>query len=193
MRRALVLVALAACTDYAQLSLKNAPGNVDLGQPLPHENGDPARIEAPADPGSDNVAAIAAPYILGGLGRYSSPSGSGEVGLELRFERASNALLQARNWSLTAGMAFVQWGDNRYAAPGAFYGEFGYRFIAGDTLPIEIAGGPLLYVDDSSAGAQLTFRMLGIMMLRSRYVANTGYEVMGGIEIPIPFFFGWSK
>jgi hypothetical protein len=158
-----------------------------------HENGDPARYEPPADPGFSTIAAVLAPYILGGAGRYMSHEPTGEVGFEVHVERADHARLQDNNWSITTGMAFAQWSQGvRTVVPGAFYAELGYRHIFANGIPIDVALGPLLYVDDSAAGAQATLRFY-VFMLRTRYVANTGAELFGGVEIPIPFFFESSK
>jgi hypothetical protein len=191
----LAVVALGACDTYAHRSLLNAPGNVDLSQPLPRENGDPKRIELPEEPGSETIALVAAPYIVGGTGRYNSNQGSGEVGLELHVERTQSdgrSLLAPENWSVTAGLAFAQWGSgHRTVAPGAFYAELGYRFFA-SYWPIEVGLGPALYVDDTDAGGQLSVRCM-IAMVRARYLAKSGGEVLFGIEVPVPFFFSWSR
>jgi len=189
--RALVLAgALGACTDYAQVSLHDGPGNVDLGQPILHENGDPARYDPPTDPGAHHIALIAAPHILGGLGRHGAVN---EPGLEFRFERSDEGPMAGENWGIGAGMAFAQFGDTtRTVAPGAFYAEVSYRVLIKNALPLDVSAGPVVYVDDASLGGQLTLRFL-VFMFRSRYVANTGFEALGGLEIPIPFLFGWSK
>lgn len=190
---ALAIVALAACTEYAHVSPRNAPGNVDLAQPVAHENGDPARYEPPVSPGMRAVALLAAPYVLGGNGRYDT---AGEAGLEFRVERSDGDYMRAENWGIGAGVAFAQWGDGhtRTIAPGAFYAEASYRVLPRSLTPFtwDFAAGPLVYVDDSSVGVQATLRVL-IGMFRVRYVANTGWEVLGGAEIPIPFLFGWSR
>lgn len=197
MIRALVLVALlAACDTYAHRSTLNAPGNVDLSQPLPRENGDPKRIELAKEPGSETIALFAAPYLAGGVGRYNSGNqGSGELGLELHVERTQSdgrALLAPENWSITAGLAFAQFGTgHRTVAPGAFYAELGYRFFA-SSWPIEVGLGPALYVDDTDVGGQLSVRC-AIAMVRARYLAKSGGEVLFGIEVPVPFFFSWSR
>lgn len=196
MNRLVLAVALAACDTYAHRSMVNAPGDVDLGKPLANENGDPKRIETPAEPGSETIALIAAPYVAGGVGRYEpGHDGAGEVGLEMRVEHVASkgrALMTAENWGATAGFAIAQWGSGvRTVAPGAFYGELSYRFLA-KVWPIDIGVGPVLYVDDSSFGAQLSVRV-AVALLRTRYVANTGAEVFFGAEVPIPFFFSWSR
>ena len=193
MKRLLVL--LAACTDYAHVTLHDGPGNVDLAAPLPHENGAPDRVELPADPGTDTVTIFAAPYIVGGIGRYRPDTGgSGEVGLEFRVERYRSTLsrpLAPDAWAITAGFAFAQWGDGvRTVAPGAFYAELNYRFLA-KMWPIDVGIGPAYYVDHA-LGGQLTAR-IAIAMVRARYVANTGAELFVGAELPIPFFFGGSR
>ncbi len=192
MKYAVVLVAVTACERYAHRTTLDAPGNVDLSQPMPLENGDPKRVEQPAEPGSETLAVIAAPYFAGGAVRSG---GGAEAGLELRVEKTTSTgrrLMAPENWGITAGLAFAQWGDTmRTVAPGAFYGEVGYRFFA-SYWPIDVGIGPMLYVDDTAVGGQLTARC-AIALLRARYVANTGAELLFGVEVPIPFFFSTSR
>ena len=195
-RALLVLVVLGGCKTYAHTSMVNAPGNVDLARPIAFENGDPSRFEPGTEPGSKTLAIIPAPYIAGGVGRHRpGRDGAGEVGLEIRIEHTTSdkqALLAPENWGVTAGFAFFQWGDGvPTIAPGAFYAELSYRFIA-KVWPIDIGLGPALYVDDSSVGGQLTARC-AFAMLRTRYVANSGAELLFGIEVPVPLFFSGSR
>ncbi len=191
--KAAVLLVLAGCADSAHVSLRNAPGSIDLATPIAHENGDPARYEPPKDPGADTTVLFAIPYVVGGAGRFRPGSdGSGELGFEMRAEQSRHGLLDPEAWAITAGMAFVQWGDAvRTVAPGAFYAEVDRRWLA-KVWPIDVGVGPLLYVDDSSVGVQATLRV-AVVMIRARYVANTGAEWFVGGEIPIPFFFGQSR
>ena len=195
-RALLVLVVLGACDHYAHRATLNAPGNIDLAQPMPFENGTPHKVAMPAEPGSETIAVIAAPYIAGGVGRESpGRDGAGEFGLELRVEHVKSEgrrLMAAENWSATAGLAFLQWGDGtRTVAPGAFYAELGYRFFA-KTWPLDFGLGPALYVEGTDPGVQLSVRC-AVALLRARYVANTGAEVFFGVELPVPFFFSWSR
>ncbi len=192
----LVLGSLAACSDYAHRSTLNAPGVVDLATPPPIENGNPDTYELPGEPGSTTVAVIPAPYIAGGVGRYDvADSGAGEVGLDIRIERTRSVgreLIARENWGLTFGFAFLQWGDGvRTIAPGAFSAELDYRFLA-KVWPIDVGIGPAVYVDDTAVGGQLSVRC-AVALLRARYVANTGAEMIVGLQIPIPFFFSWSR
>lgn len=196
MRLAVIVLALAACTDYAHHSTLNAPGVVDLATPPPLENGDPDKVELPGEPGATTIAIIPAPYVGGGIGRYEpGQSGAGEVGLDIRVERTTSdgrALLAPENWGVTFGFAFAQWGDGvRTIAPGAFSAELNYRFLA-KVWPIDVGLGPAVYVDDTAVGGQLSVRC-AIALLRTRYVANTGGELIFGLQIPIPFFFSWSR
>ncbi|NVB85029.1 MAG: hypothetical protein HOV81_42070 [Kofleriaceae bacterium] len=198
MTRALVcLLALAACNDYAHRSTLNAPGTIDLSTPPAIENGDPSKIELPGEPGATTIAVIPAPYVGGGIGRFNPGNdGSGEVGMDIRVERTSNRggrnLLAAENWGVTFGFAFAQWGDGvRTVAPGAFSAELNYRFLA-SAWPIDVGMGPAVYVDDTAVGGQLSVRC-AVALLRARYVANTGGELIFGLQIPIPFFFSWSR
>lgn len=196
--RALVLAAAfcAACTDYAQRSTLNAPGMVALDTPPAIENGDPNKFEPPGEPGVTTLAIIPAPYVGGGIGRYNPGNeGTGEVGIDIRFERSvvgegRRDLLLPENWGVTFGFAFAQWGA-RTVAPGAFSAELNYRFLA-NVWPIDVGIGPAVYVDDTAIGGQLSVRC-AIALLRARYVANSGAEMIFGVQIPIPFFFSWSR
>lgn len=194
MRQLVLVLALAACTDYAHLSTLNAPGTVDLATPPAIENGDPDKVELPGEPGATTLAIIPAPYVGGGIGRgEGGQNGAGEAGLDIRIERASDgrALMVPENSGLTFGFAFLQWGGERTIAPGAFSAELDYRFLA-KVWPIDVGLGPAVYVDDTAVGAQLSVRC-AVALLRARYVANTGGELIFGLQIPIPFFFSWSR
>jgi hypothetical protein len=184
---------LAGCDDYATHSVHNAPGIVDLSTPLPHENGDPKRFEVPADPGFDTISIWTNPYILWGHGRLPASGASREAGLELHFERAEGSRLDANALGITAGVAFAQWGDNRRTdAIGAFYGELDYRFVLGESWAASVGLGPAFYAHQAEAGVQVSFRMpLGL--LHVRYMASSGIEVLGGLELPFPFFFSRSR
>lgn len=134
-------------------------------------------------------------YGMADIGRYMPDrDGSGELGLEVRVEqikRDDREVISARAWGVTAGIGLVQWGQGtRTIVPGAFYGELSYRSVK--YWPLELGVGPAYYIDDPAAGAQLTVRC-AVMMVRARYVANTGAEIFLGGEIPIPLFLSWSQ
>jgi len=195
MKLALVLLVTTGCVEYAHTAKHNAPPNIDLTQPLPHENGDPARNDHAYLPtGTTNFVLIAAPYVLGGVGRATHAGPAGETGVELRYEQTHDGPMELENWGITGGIAVSQWtAHGPTSTPGALYLEGGYRFLAVAPFPFDVSAGPLVYVDNAhSVGAQLTARWL-VFMVRTRYVANTGFELFGGAELPIPFFFGWSQ
>jgi hypothetical protein len=189
-----LLIVLTGCIDYAHTTMHSAPPNIDLATPLPHENGDPARNDHAFLPtGSTNVALIVAPYVLAGVGRAAHAGPAGETGVELRYEQTHDGPMAFENWGITGGIAISQFSNHGpTSTPGALYLEGGYRFLAVEPFPFDVSAGPLVYVDNHSVGAQLTVRW-ALFMVRSRYVANTGFELFGGAEIPIPFFFGWSQ
>ena len=191
----LVVVALVTgCMEYAHRSMVNAPGVAELATPLPHENGDPERFEPASDPGAQYLVLFAMPYIAGGRGRYSGSTGSREGGIELRFEHATEGgFVDPASFAVTAGFGFAQWGDGRRTtAPGAFYAELDYRFVAHGSIPLDVGIGPAYYVDDSATGGQITLR-IPTLFLRTRYMQQTGTEVMVGFELPFAFLFGRSR
>ena len=192
--RRLLLLALAGCEAYAARSLHNAPGVVDLGTPLPHENGDPQRFEPAGDPGRETLSIWTNPYFLWGRGRYRANDASREAGLEIHVEHAAEGLLVPTAFGFTAGFGFALWGPGRATdAVGAFYGEVDFHTLLGpDSWPIDIGLGPVLYSQQPEAGGQLSLR-LPLGLLRVRYMARSGIEVMAGFEVPIPFFFSRSR
>jgi hypothetical protein len=192
MSRVLAILALAGCNDYATHSVKNAPGVIDLGTPLPHENGDPQRFEEAAAPGFETLSIWTNPYWVWGHGRYDANGASREAGLEVHVEHADSGPLDASSFGITAGLGFAQWGSGRTTdAVGAFYAELDHR-LPGDQAFITVGLGPALYVQNREAGAQLSLR-IPLGLFRVRYMATSGIEVMAGFELPFPFFFSRSK
>jgi len=192
--RALVLaIVLAGCTTYAQTSLVNAPGNVDLSKPLPNENGDPVRFEAPADPGRKSIVMFVMPTFLGGNGRNGGSEGAFEPGLELRFESLDNDKALGKTLGVTAGVGFAQIYESRPDHFGALHAELNFRFpsIKG-VVPLDVGVGPAFYPDDPEFGAQISMRLM-LLTVRARYMERNGFELWGGYEVPIPFIFSRSK
>ena len=192
--RLLLVLALAGCEQYAARSLHNAPGIVDLGTPLPHENGDPQRFEEAGDPGRETLSIWTNPYFLWGRGRVRANDASREAGLEIHVEHATSGLLDDTALGLTAGFGFAQWGPGRVTdAVGAFYAELDFHTLLGkDSWPVDIGLGPALYTQQPEAGGQLSLR-IPLGLLRVRYMARSGIEVMAGFELPFPFYFSRSK
>ena len=190
--RTLLILALAGCEEYATHSVHNAPGVVDLHAPLPHENGDPLRFEPASDPGFETLSIWTNPYFLWGRGRERASGASREAGLEIHVEHAADSRLDMSTFGVTAGVGFAQWGPGRTTAVGAFYVELEHRFALGEAWFASVGLGPALYTQGAEAGGQLSVRVpLGL--LRVRYMARSGIEVMAGLELPIPFFFSRSK
>ena len=67
-----------------------------------------------------------------------------------------------------------------------------YRFPSWNKLPTEVGIGPVVYPSELDAGGQLTVRFT-LLAARVRYLADSGVEVWGGFQLPIPFFFGRSR
>jgi hypothetical protein len=116
--------------------------------------------------------------------------------MDIRVERTANrgggASLAAENWGVMLGVAVAPWAEGvRSVVPGAFSAELNYRFLA-SVWPIDVGIGPAVYVDDTAVGGQLSVRC-ALALLRARYVANTGGELLFGLQLPIPFFFSWSR
>ena len=188
-----VLLALTGCVDHATHSLHNAPGTTVLAVPMPHENGDPKRFEEAQDPGFETLSIWTNPYYLWGRGRLPAAGASREAGLEIHVEHANEGRLESSSFGVTAGFGFAQWGPGRTTdAVGAFYAELDHRFLLGEEFPADIGLGPVLYAQQPEAGAQLSFR-IPLGLLRVRYMATSGIEVMAGFELPFPFFFSRSK
>lgn len=194
----LLAAALAGCTQYARVHMKNAPGLTDLSQPLERENGDPERFEPAVDPGSKTLAVFMNPSLMIGAGRepVTAQDPAYEPGLELRFEHHSAAfdrkLLADRTLAVTAGVGFAQLVKGRPTVGGPLFAELNYRFPSWNKAPTDIGLGPVVYPANFDAGGQLTVRLL-IMAVRARYMADGGFEFWGGFQIPVPFFFGRSR
>ena len=186
-------LAVTACQDYATRSLRNAPGVAQLATPLAHENGDPQRFEPADSPGFESISIWTNPYYLWGRGRYTANGASREAGLELHVEHANEGFLDPTSIGVTAGFGFAQWGPGRTTdAIGALYVELDRRFALGDGWPVDLGVGPVVYRQQSEVGGELSLR-IPLAMLRVRYMATSGIEVMAGFEVPFPFFFSRSK
>lgn len=196
MKRWAIVAALASgCVEYAHTSWHNAPGNTDVRTPMPHENGDPKRYEDAADPGTQTFTVIALPSAFVGTGRFDDGHAAGEFGVELRFEyhRGSDGVPFAeRTFAITAGPPMLQTSDSRGSLLGATFVEANYRFLLGNSWPLDIGAGPALYASDREVGAQLTVR-LPILAVRGRYMQHDGFELWAGLQIPIPFLFERSQ
>lgn len=205
-RAALVALAVAAvtalggCTSYARVSMKNAPGVTDLSQPLEREDGAPQRYEPARDPGVKTLTVFATPSLMIGAGRRPLPAQKAafEPGLELRFEhhtRRAGGDREAWAWralAVTAGIGFAQAVEGRPTIAGPLFAELNYRFRAGNGPPVDIGLGPVVYPSELEAGGQLTARLV-IAAVRVRYLPDSGYEIWGGFQIPVPFFFERSR
>jgi hypothetical protein len=200
-RRAMLaaVAALAGCTSYARVSQKNAPGLTDLSKPLERENGDPQRYEPAREPGMKTLTVFANPSVMIGAGRRPLPAQKAafEPGLELRFEHhtaraGDREPFAPRALAVTAGIGFAQLVDGRSAIAGPLYAELNYRFLVRNSVPMDIGLGPVVYPSEFEAGGQLTARFL-IIAVRARYLPDSGYELWGGFQLPIPFFFERSR
>lgn len=192
---ALALLVVAGCTKYAQVATTNAPGDVDLAKPLPHENGAPDRFEKPADPGNEALVVFAIPTFVFGTGREPSSSAVSELGLELRFERHdSDRAWHAPHLAATLGAGFVQLYEGSTGThAGALYGELDVRFpTAWGVLPVDVGVGPAVYPDTGELGGQISIRA-PLMAAHARYMQDNGFEFWVGYQLPIPFIFGRSK
>ena len=59
-------------------------------------------------------------------------------------------------------------------------------------MPADLGVGPVVYPSEFEAGGQLTARLL-IVAARVRYLPDSGLEIWGGFQLPIPFFFERSR
>lgn len=191
------IAALGGCTQYTRVHMKNAPGVTDISKPLERENGDPDRFEPAVDPGAKTLTVFTNPTLMIGAGREPLPAHEAayEPGLELRFEHHTaegRALLAERALAVTAGIGFVQAVNGRPTIGGPLFTEINYRFPTWNNAPTDIGLGPVVYPANFDAGAQLTVRLF-LISARVRYLADSGFEIWGGFQIPIPFFFGRSR
>jgi hypothetical protein len=193
---ALAASALAGCYEYARVSMRNAPGVTDLSKPPERENGAPERFEQATSPGAQALAVI--PTLSGMLGVGRGPVGHSptvEPGLEVRFERYTGRerqLLGARAFAMTAGIGFVQGASGQPTIAGPLFLEANYRTVLAKTWPVDLGLGPVVYPSELDAGAQLTVRIT-LLAIRARYLADSGFEFFGGLQVPIPFFFERSR
>ena len=192
--RALVLILVAGCAQYARVASTNAPGKIDIATPPPRETGAADLYVAPEEPGQRSFVGWVDPYFAGGLARH----GKGyEFGLEVGYEPGPDrkdapfSPILSQTWGVATGMGFVQLhdadGGGTDATIGPIYAEARYR-----RLFFTVGAGPLIYPDEKDAGAQLTFKAV-ILALRARYVQNTGWEATIGIDIPVFLVFAWSR
>jgi len=204
MRRALILVALVGCTQYAHKATHNAPPIVNLDAPPPRETGDPNAFTPGEQPGTETLAVFVMPNILIGTGRWNNGKAIGETGMSVRFERVVDngaRYLNDSTFAVTVGTAFVQFTENRPTVYGGTFVELNYRFLMG-VVPADVGMGVAVYPgasapaigEDLSAaiGGQLSVR-LPLFQLRARYMTETGFEIVAGYELPIPFFFRRSR
>jgi hypothetical protein len=199
----LLVVVLGGCPAGLRYhSTHNAPGDADLDTPITGERGDPAVYEEPDDPGENQLGIMPAFWFMPGAGRIAHPSDATlEVGgsVTLAFgERDTTASKGALgfpfdSWGVTFGWAFVQT-DPDASGPNASVGG-----------PVSIEATRIWYIVSASAGvafyptpgdmdvgAQVSLQA-AIFALRMRYVQDSGFEIFGGYEIPIPASITWSR
>ncbi len=203
--KALVILALAAgCTSYTHRSMHNAPGVVNLDRPPTREVGDPKAYESPESPGTETIVVVALPSVMIGTGRLDTGDAAGELDLAFRVERTvddGSALLHKSAFGITAGVGLAQFGENQPTIFGGVYAELCYRSIF-EVIPYDIGIGPALYPGvtvpsrmESHAtelGGQVSLRF-PLLAVRARFMTDTGFEIMAGYQVPIPFFFGRSR
>lgn len=203
--RALVLcLVLAGCTSYAHRSMHDAPGLVDLDKAPARETGEPQAYEPPQQPGSETFVVFAMPSILVGTGRLDTGQAAGEVDLAFRIERTvddGGALLHKSAFAVTAGVGLAQFGEYQPTIFGGVYAELNYRNIL-RVIPFDVGMGVALYpginvpsrmeTHGTDLGGQVSLRF-PLLAVRARFMIDTGFEIMAGYEVPIPFFFGRSR
>lgn len=198
MRLLVLIAALAGCTQYARLSTHNAPPITNLDEPPRNEAGDPAAFTPGTQPGVETISVFVTPSILFGSGRYGGDLFHAEPGLAFRFERLVSdgaGYLEPRAFALTVGTGAAVITENRPTTPAAVFAQLDYRFVA-VVIPINVGLGPVLYPGaenfDTDIGGQLDLKIT-ILQVRARYMPSTGFEIMAGYSIPIPFFFRRSR
>jgi hypothetical protein len=204
MRAAILLVLFAGCTQYAHRSTHNAPPIVNLDEPPLHEAGDPAAFTPGTQPGTDTLAVFVMPNFMMGTSRFDTGRFAVEPGVSFRFEHVVDdgaRYLDDSAFALTIGTGLVQLTDTRPTIFGATFVEVNFRFLI-KVFPVDVGMGVAAYPGASAPavgeelspaiGGQLSLRMPGFLA-RARYMTETGFELMAGYEVPIPFFFRRSR
>ncbi len=199
MRRTLILLAaLTGCTQYARTSTHNATPIVNLDVPPLHETGEPKQFTPGTEPGTETISVFVTPSILFGSGRYGGELLHVEPGVAFRIERLLDdgaAYLKPSAFAVTVGTGIATIVDQRPVTPAAVFAELNYRFPI-SVIPADIGLGPVLYPGaetfPTDIGGQLDVKIT-ILEIRARYMPSTGFEIMAGYSIPIPFFFRRSR
>jgi hypothetical protein len=192
---------LAGCAGFRHHSPRNAPGIIDVDTPAPGERGDPKAYVWATDPGENQLGIMPAFWFMPGAGRVENTNDATlELGAQVTFafgERDSTGSKGAigfplDSWGATIGWAFVQ--------------------IMPDTVddttirgPVSIEATRVWYLVAASAGVcfyptpgnmdvggQITLSA-AIFALRMRYVQDSGFEIFGGYEVPLPASITWSR
>lgn len=197
MRAVALTLALAAaatgCTRTRFTSDVNAPGKVTLAPP-PREDGSPGLYVEPDDPGEHEVYFAPGVVIGPASGRRPDASDAGiELGMYLRMayntharsHRKDDVPLPIHGWALQAGWSPLQTGADVDIGP--VFVELEKVFFV-----TAIGFGVAVYPDDGNAGLQLTLaaRPYG---LRFRYMAETGFELIGAFQLELPSAYSWSR
>lgn len=190
---AVAVVALGGCTRMYYTSDVNAPGTVTLAPPA-RENGSPTLYVEPTDPGEHEL--YFAPGVVVGpvSGRHPDGVDAGvELGLFVRLayrttdrsHREHDLPWPMRGFSLNLGWSPLQTGSDVDLGPAFVELERNFFFLSA-------ALGVAIYPDDGNAGVQATFaaRPYG---LRLRYMNETGFEVLGAIQLELPRAYAWSR
>ena len=200
----MLIVVLAGCTQYAHLSTHNAPPIVNLDEGPRNESGDPKAFTPGEQPGTETLAVFVMPNLMMGTSRFDRSLFALEPGVSLRFEHVVDdgaRYLDETAFALTIGTGLAQVSDTRPTIFGATFAELNFRFVI-KVIPADIGMGVAAYPGASSQatgenlgaaiGGQLSLR-LPAFQVRARYMTETGFEIMAGYEIPIPFFFRRSR
>lgn len=158
----------------------NAVGEIELNEPMPFENGAPARFVEASRPDYDTVLMLGMPYFLWGHGREHASIASRETGIDLHFEHTESGRNDEQNWGITASLAIGQWGPGRGTdVLGPLALELDYRWTV-----LDVGVGPAVYTERAEVGVQGSIR-LPFGLLRARYMATSGIEVLAGFELPL--------
>lgn len=192
-RLALAALALAGCPQTRLTSDVNAPGRVTLAPPA-REDGTAALYVEPEDPGEHEL--YFAPGVVVGpvSGRHPAAHDAGvELGVYLRLayqrrarsHRSREVPWPLQGWALNLGWAPLQTGAEVDNGPA-------YVELERVWFVLSAGLGVAVYPDDGNAGVQLTLaaRPYG---LRLRYMAETGFEVLGAFQFELPSAYSWSR
>jgi hypothetical protein len=203
MKHLALLVLLAGCPGLRHHSTRNAPGHVDIDTPYAPERGQPDVHEAPRDPGENQLGIMPSFWFMPGMGRTELTGDDVTLELGASVSMAFGERQHTGNkgaigfpfvsWGATLAWAIVQTNPDGSGEDATVMGpvsveatRFWYLLRASAGIAFYPTPG------DVDAGAQVTLQA-AVFALRMRYIQDSGFEIFGGYELPLPASITWSK